>query len=108
MRGVHIGARALLDICNDMVWYWLYRSPIVVGEEGGILLFQIFKNFYLPSRLLGEGEGGQNLRVAWCLGPGSKGNIFGLESHSIQLFYDLSTVHIKQSILCVCTVLTLR
>ncbi len=42
--GVHIGARALLDI--NLIWFdWLYRSPIPMGRRGDVLLVQMI--FYL-------------------------------------------------------------
>ncbi len=55
--GVHIGARALLDVV------WLYRSPIPVGSRR---LFYLFKRF-LPAfaaRAGGTGGGG-GFSILW-------------------------------------------
>jgi hypothetical protein len=55
--GVHIGARALLDI--QLTWFgWLYRLPIPVGEEMGILLAQMISTCRLG--LKGSGGRGQH------------------------------------------------
>jgi hypothetical protein len=36
-----------------LIWFWLYRSPILVGKRGVFYLFK--KDFYLPSLCLAEG-----------------------------------------------------
>ncbi len=53
--GVHIGARALLDI--NLIWFdYIAR----LSQRGGEGYFTRSNYFYLPSRLLEEGEGGQH------------------------------------------------
>ncbi len=53
--GVHIGARALLDI--KWIWFgYIARYP----SGGGGVYFTRTNNFYLPSLRLEEGVGGQH------------------------------------------------
>ncbi len=58
IKGVHISARALLDI--NLKWIWLYRSHIPVGRRG---VFYSVK-WYLPAfAALRGGGGGSTLWV---------------------------------------------
>ncbi len=58
IEGVHIGARALLDI--KLQWFGLYRSPVPVGRRGVIYFFK----WFLPAVAALRGGGGQH-PVIW-------------------------------------------